>query len=311
MTTAVATAAPFRLFSVEVVRTVRLTPNMRRVTLGGPGLDGFVNGGRDQRVKLLLPLPGQDEPMLPPNDTPDGWYRAWQRLPDRWRPTMRTYTVRAHRPSAGEIDIDLALHGGPAEGPASRWARGVRPGARIGVCGPAVPDAGGVEFHLPDGADQVLLVGDETALPAVACILESLAGTVPVQVFARTADPADRQQLPAGPGTTVHWLHGGAPLAEAVAAAALPQAVRRYAWVALTLMTVGGMVPESEVADLLRETERAHEGIAIGSYPFFREGKVGANFVVRSEDLTQAQAVADQLQASLESAGYLVVPGGI
>jgi molybdenum cofactor synthesis domain-containing protein len=76
-------------------------------------------------------------------------------------------------------------------------------------------------------------------------------------------------------------------------------------------VTVGGMVPESEVADLLRETERAHEGTAIGSYPFFREGKVGANFVIRSEDMTQAQAVADQLQASLESAGYLVVPGGI
>lgn len=76
-------------------------------------------------------------------------------------------------------------------------------------------------------------------------------------------------------------------------------------------VTVGGMVPESEVADLLRETERAHEGIAIGSYPFFREGKVGANFVIRSEDEALAQAVADQLQASLESAGYLVVPGGI
>lgn len=76
-------------------------------------------------------------------------------------------------------------------------------------------------------------------------------------------------------------------------------------------VTIGGMVPESEVADLLRETERAHDGIAIGSYPFFREGRVGANFVIRSEELEQAQAVADQLQASLESAGYLVVPGGV
>ncbi|GAA4015808.1 molybdopterin-binding protein [Sphingomonas swuensis] len=76
-------------------------------------------------------------------------------------------------------------------------------------------------------------------------------------------------------------------------------------------VTIGGMVPESEVADLLRETERAHEGIAIGSYPFFREGRVGANFVVRSEEMAQAQAVADLLQASIESAGYVVVPGGI
>lgn len=76
-------------------------------------------------------------------------------------------------------------------------------------------------------------------------------------------------------------------------------------------VTLGGMVPESEVADLLRETERAHDGIAIGSYPFFREGRVGANFVVRSEDAQAAQEVADLLQASMESAGYSVVMGGV
>lgn len=79
----------------------------------------------------------------------------------------------------------------------------------------------------------------------------------------------------------------------------------------LVSVTIGGMVPESEVADLLRETERAHDGVVIGSYPFFREGKVGANFVVRSEDREQAQAVADLLLASMESAGYSVVDGGI
>lgn len=79
----------------------------------------------------------------------------------------------------------------------------------------------------------------------------------------------------------------------------------------LVSVTIGGMVPESEVAELLRETERMNEGVAIGSYPFFREGKVGANFVVRSEDAEQAQSVADLLAASLESAGYPMVPGGI
>ena len=79
----------------------------------------------------------------------------------------------------------------------------------------------------------------------------------------------------------------------------------------LVAVTIGGMVPESEVADLLRETERAHEGIVIGSYPFFREGKVGANFVIRSESEADAQAVADLLSASLESAGFLVVAGGV
>jgi len=76
-------------------------------------------------------------------------------------------------------------------------------------------------------------------------------------------------------------------------------------------VTVGAMAPESEVADLLRETERANKGVSIGSYPFFKDGRVGANFVVRSEDAEQAQQVADLLGASLESAGYPAVPGGI
>ena len=79
----------------------------------------------------------------------------------------------------------------------------------------------------------------------------------------------------------------------------------------LVSVTVGAMAPESEVADLLREAERASAGVSIGSYPFFREGKVGANFVVRSEDLEVAQQTADLLAASLESAGYPAVPGGL
>lgn len=76
-------------------------------------------------------------------------------------------------------------------------------------------------------------------------------------------------------------------------------------------LTVGGFVPESEVADLLRATERAHDGVSIGSYPFFRDGRVGSNFVVRSEDEVLAQACIDELSAGLTAAGYEVEPGGI
>jgi molybdenum cofactor synthesis domain-containing protein len=79
----------------------------------------------------------------------------------------------------------------------------------------------------------------------------------------------------------------------------------------LVSVTLGSMAPESEVADLLREAERAHPGVSVGSYPFFKEGKVGANFVVRSEDLELAQACADLIAASLESANHVAVPGGI
>ncbi|MBN8813860.1 MAG: competence/damage-inducible protein A [Sphingomonas sp.] len=75
--------------------------------------------------------------------------------------------------------------------------------------------------------------------------------------------------------------------------------------------TIGCWVPESEVADLLGETERAHEGVAIGSYPFFREGRVGANFVVRSPDAASVDATIADLTSRLEAEGRTVIADGI
>ena len=79
----------------------------------------------------------------------------------------------------------------------------------------------------------------------------------------------------------------------------------------LVSVTVGAFAPESEVAELLRLTEQAEEGIAIGSYPFFKEGRVGSNFVVRSEDAALAERIAEKLGEGLTDAGYEAVPGGI
>ena len=76
-------------------------------------------------------------------------------------------------------------------------------------------------------------------------------------------------------------------------------------------VTVGARAPESEVADLLRETEAAHPGVAIGSYPFFKDGSYGANFVIRSEDGELARECGDALAEGLRSAGYDPVEGGI
>ncbi|WP_235090883.1 competence/damage-inducible protein A [Sphingomonas lutea] len=76
-------------------------------------------------------------------------------------------------------------------------------------------------------------------------------------------------------------------------------------------LTVGARAPESDVADLLRETEAAHPGVAIGSYPFFKDGRYGANFVIRSDDEELAQATADDLCTRLGTAGYDPVVGGI
>lgn len=75
--------------------------------------------------------------------------------------------------------------------------------------------------------------------------------------------------------------------------------------------TIGGWVPESEVADLLREAERSHPGVAIGSYPFFREGRVGANFVVRATDQALVDGCIADLSTALAAAGHPVVAGGI
>jgi molybdenum cofactor synthesis domain-containing protein len=79
----------------------------------------------------------------------------------------------------------------------------------------------------------------------------------------------------------------------------------------LVSVTIGAWAAESEVADLLRTAEQANEGVAIGSYPFFKQGRVGANFVVRSEEEQLARKVAGELESALASAGYEPVEGGI
>ena len=76
-------------------------------------------------------------------------------------------------------------------------------------------------------------------------------------------------------------------------------------------VTVGARAAESDVADLLRETEAAHPGVAIGSYPFFKDGRYGSNFVIRSEDGELAKSCGDALSERLRDAGYEPVEGGI
>jgi molybdenum cofactor synthesis domain-containing protein len=76
-------------------------------------------------------------------------------------------------------------------------------------------------------------------------------------------------------------------------------------------VTVGARAPESDVADLLRETEEAHPGVAIGSYPFFKDGGYGANFVIRSEDGELARVTGKDLAERLREAGYEPFEGGI
>ena len=79
----------------------------------------------------------------------------------------------------------------------------------------------------------------------------------------------------------------------------------------LVAHTIGAWAPESEIADLLRLGEKEHPGVAIGSYPFFRDGKVGANFVIRSVDGAAVVACTQMLTAGFDALGYAVTDGGI
>jgi hypothetical protein len=79
----------------------------------------------------------------------------------------------------------------------------------------------------------------------------------------------------------------------------------------LVAHTIGAWAPESEVADLLRQGEKDHPGVAVGSYPFFREGRTGANFVIRGIDGDAVAACVAMLTAGLEATGYAVTDGGI
>ncbi|MGN9777014.1 siderophore-interacting protein [Micromonospora sp. H33] len=214
--------APWRLFTVEVRAARRLSPSFVRVTFTGPDLDRFADNGYDQRIKLALPLPGERGARLP--EGPD-WYARWRALPEHERNPIRTYTVRAVRPELSEVDVDLVLHGDG--GPATRWARRVRPGDGIAILGPDAGfdgDHGGVEFR-PPAAGHLLLAGDETAVPAISAILERLPATARGRVLLEVPEADDVLPVSAPPGVTVSWLARcgdahGARLVPAVSAAA-------------------------------------------------------------------------------------------
>ena len=202
-------AAPWRVFTVEVRALRRLGPSFLRVTFTGPDLDRFADNGYDQRIKLALPLVDGGAAELP--DGPD-WYQRWRDLPAEERSPIRTYTVRAARPAAYEIDVDVALHGDG--GPATRWARRARLGDRLALVG---PDAGwpgghgGVEFRSPAGAT-LLLAGDETAAPAICAILDRLPDDAHGHAVVEVPTEGDELPCRVPAGVTVTWLpRGGAP----------------------------------------------------------------------------------------------------
>lgn len=210
---------PLKVRRVQVQQVHRLSPHLVRVRFAGEDLHDFHSASFDDHVKLMLPAE-PDGPLVLPELGPDGPALP----PDVARPVMRDYTPRHFDPVAGVLDIEFALHG---EGFAASWAAQARVGQPAGVGGPRG------SFVVPTGFDWHLLVGDETALPAIARRLEALPASSQAIVIAQTTAPADRRELPTPAALQLRWLTEGVDggLAAAVGELRLPDG-EGYAWAA-------------------------------------------------------------------------------
>ncbi|MBE7209634.1 MAG: siderophore-interacting protein [Gluconacetobacter diazotrophicus] len=225
-----------RVRELAVVRREEISPRMVRLVLGGEALDGFTSLAPDDHLKLRLPAP-------------DGTV------------VMRDYTPRRFDPVRRELAIEFVLHG---DGPAATWARDARVGDAIAIGGPR-------GSRLLPERDGLLLIGDETALPAIGRWLEELRPGARALAIVEVADAREMRRLPSAGNAEVAFVSrngaeaGGADallaaLDEAVARRAVPPG-RVQAWVAT----------EIEVARRLRTR-------LLDAYGFAREDVVAAGY---------------------------------
>lgn len=156
----------YRLFNVELKRREQLSPALTRFVFGGPEVAEMKTLAADQRIKIFFPDASGQPPSLPGGGE---WYQAYRSVEPARRPPMRTYTIRELRAEQEEVDVEFVLHG--ENGPASAWATHARIGDRLQLAAPNRQygdDPGGYEWKPPAGVRHILLIADETALPAVA-----------------------------------------------------------------------------------------------------------------------------------------------
>ena len=203
-------ALPMLFAEVEVVSVERLGPTFVRVELGSPALADFgVDGPRyDQRIKLILPDPVTGG-LTSTEGADESWFSSWLQRPASERGHMRTYTIRDVRGSGEQTTfvVDMVLHlDGELVGPGSSWASTAVPGDRIAVLAPrrGFP-YGGIEFAPAPGAE-LLLVGDETAVPAICTVLEQLPDDACGRAYLEVPVAADVQDVRRPAGVEVVWL---------------------------------------------------------------------------------------------------------
>ncbi|MGO4474006.1 siderophore-interacting protein [Arthrobacter sp. M-10] len=314
-------------FDVTVTAVEDLGPHFRRITFGGYCLRGFGVSGNtlDLRIKLMIPsLDAGGHPLpLPAFHTGDaGWYQEWLAMDPAVRGSMRTYTVRNERLDAvyPEIDVDFVMHfdggghggraggasggavgpgvdGGaahPTGGPAANWALAAKPGDSITIIGPnnraahcvTAETYSGIEWR-PGLAQRILLAGDETAVPAISAILESLPAGITGHAFLEVPEAGDFQDLDTDADIEITWLARGTALGRSrphgeLLKEAVRGAVPVPGWVGIISLD-GAAGPEPEDVnvdrDILWETPlrmdtaaieaSRNPGLPAGALPFY------------------------------------------
>jgi NADPH-dependent ferric siderophore reductase len=195
------------------------TERLIRLTLSGDELRGLERGLPASSVRLLLPELGQLEPPA------IEWNGNEFLLPGGSRPTIRTLTPLRVDPVAGELDIEVVLHG---DAPLSRWAETAEKGAQVAVSGT------GRGYEVDHAAPAFLLAGDESAIPAISVLLEELPPAAQVEVFIELRPGSTGPPLPST-DASVTWLDAiegsqpGTALLDAIIASAPGTATRVWA----------------------------------------------------------------------------------
>jgi NADPH-dependent ferric siderophore reductase len=179
------------LREIEVLRVERLSLHMQRVVFGGAALRGFLSPSADDHVKLFFPN-SQGQLVLPTSgegrlEFPEGVERS----------PMRDYTPRRYDDEFNELTVDFVIHG---EGPASCWAEQAQPGQRIGAGGPRG------SFIVANDFDHYVMIGDETALPAIGRWLDELPYGTHAIVLVEIPGSGDRQSLSSRAQVDLSWF---------------------------------------------------------------------------------------------------------
>jgi NADPH-dependent ferric siderophore reductase len=243
-----------RLLTVKHVHDVG--PHLRRLCLTSPELADYPFSCGGAHIKIMLPQAGQQHIVLP---TPSPKGPRWEDLSQK--PIIRTFTVRAFRREALELDIDFALHGDI--GPASRFALHAKPGDQLGISGPGGPDP------MLQVAEHYYMVGDLTSLPAISAMAEAMPAEAQGHIALLVPHQEDVQDLSLPSGVSLRWFVGSPEQTEPLVSyfTALPMASEQsYFW-------FGG--EEGLVVPLRRHVRRTLDvdRQRVYAVPYWRSGK--------------------------------------